>query len=509
MNAADPSRITGRQWLIVVTVQSVTLLFGVTLTSVTVILPQMKGALSATQDQISWVLTLNLVATAVATPLTGWLAGKMGQRNLLLASVLGFTGASVLCGFADSLETLIAIRVLQGAFGAPIFPLGQAILLGSFNREQQPFVVMMWGVGGVFGPILGPTFGGIVGEWLDWRWTFFLILPLGLAACIPILLAIGHRERGTARHFDAAGFVMIAVAIGATQLFFDRGQRNDWFDSLEIVVAAALAVAGFYLFMVHSWLARAPLFAPAAFTDRNFVLGLFFAVAMGMLQFTPMILFPPLLQELRGYPEAVVGYLIATRGVGNLLSFLVVAQFTRRAPRLCLATGMVIQACAGVWMGSLDVNLRSEDVFWSNLLHGFGFGLSYTPLAILTFSTLPPAYLTQGNAVFSLLRMLGSSIFISLTLLLFVHTAAEARVALTSVVSVFDFGLGAPWLAPFADAGGSADVGRLDRALFRQSSMIGYLNTFHLLTLAPIVAAPFAFMFTARRAGAIAASKQS
>ncbi len=509
MTAGAPARITGRQWLVVVTVQSVTLLFGITLTSVTVILPQMKGALSATQDQISWVLTLNLVATAVATPLTGWLSGKLGQRNLLLASVLGFTGASVLCGFAASLETLIALRVIQGACGAPIFPLGQAILLGSFNRDQQPFVVMMWGVGGVFGPILGPTFGGIVGEWLDWRWAFFLILPLGLAACIPILLAIEHRERGTARRFDAAGFVLIAVAIGATQLFFDRGQRHDWFDSLEIAAMAVLAAAGCYLFLVHSWLARAPLFAPAAFADRNFVLGLFFAFAMGMLQFTPMVLFPPLLQELRGYPEAVVGYLIATRGVGNLLSFLVVAQFTRRAPRLCLATGMAVQAGAGMWMGALDINLRSADVFWSNLMHGFGFGLAYTPLAILTFSTLPPAYLTQGNAAFSLLRMLGSSIFISLTLLLFTHTAAEARTALASMVSLFDFGLGAPWLAPFADAGGGADIARLDRALFLQSSMIGYLNTFHLLTLAAAAAAPFAFLFTPRRANAIAAGNRS
>ncbi len=509
MSAAASTRISGRQWLIVITVQAVTLLFGITLTSVTVILPQMKGALSATQDQISWILTLNLVATAVATPLTGWLAGKLGWRNLLLASVLGFTAASVCCGFVSSLETLLAVRIIQGAFGAPIFPLGQAILLGSFTREQQPFAVMMWGVGGVFGPILGPTFGGIVGELLDWRWAFFLILPLGLAACIPILLAIEHRERGTARRFDAAGFVLIAVAIGATQLFFDRGQRNDWFDSAEIVVAAVLAAACFYLFLVHSWLARTPLFAPAAFADRNFVLGLFFAFALGMLQFTPMVLFPPLLQELRGYPEAVVGYLIATRGVGNLLSFLVVAQFTRHAPRLCLATGMVIQAGAGVWMGSLDINLRSEDVFWSNLMHGFGFGLAYTPAAILTFSTLPPAFLTQGNAAFSLLRMLGSSIFISLTLLLFVHSAAEARAALTSLVSVFDFGLGASWLTPFAGAGGGADLVRLDRAVYLQASMIGYLNTFHLLTLAPIVAAPLAFLFTFRRTAPIAARNQS
>ena len=492
--------MSAKQWLVVVTVQAITLLFGISVTSAAVILPQMKGAFSATQDQISWILTLNLVATAVATPLTGWLAGRFGWRHLLLGSVLGFTGVSVLCGFADSLEMMLILRVAQGALGAPIFPMGQAILLGTFDRERQPFVLMMWGVGGVFGPILGPTFGGVVAEWLDWRWAFFLMLPLGLAACIPILAAIENRERGTARRFDHVGFVLIGIAIGATQLLFDRGQGNDWFESAETVIECALAAACFYFFLIHSWLSRAPLFAPTAFIDRNFSLGIVLAFIMGTLQFTPMALFPPLLQELRGFPESTVGYLIATRGVGNLLSFLIVAQFTRHTPRLCLATGLALQALAGAWMASFDINLTAGDVFWSNLLHGFGFGLAYTPMAILTFSTLPSSLLTQGNAIFSLLRMLGSSIFIALTWVLFTHSAAEARTALSSLVSIFDFGLGAHWLLPFTGTGGTADLPRLEAALRAQSSMIGYVNAFHLLTLASIVATPIAFLFSRRRA---------
>ena len=250
--------LSGRQWLILLSVQFTTILFGLTATSVTVILPQLKGALSATQEQISWVLTFNLVATAIATPLTGWLAAKLGWRTLMACSVTGFTLTSVLCGLVDSLEGLLALRVAQGAFGAPIFPMGQTILLSSFHRSQHPFIIMMWGVGGVMGPIIGPTFGGLVTDLLSWRWTFFLILPLGLVALTCVLAALGDQEKGTARRFDHVGFIFIAIAIASVQLLFDRGQRNDWFDSAETNIEAGLAVLFFTMFAIHSATSRAP-----------------------------------------------------------------------------------------------------------------------------------------------------------------------------------------------------------------------------------------------------------
>jgi DHA2 family multidrug resistance protein len=209
--------LSARQWLILLSVQFTTILFGLTATSVTVILPQLRGALSATQDQISWVLTFNLVATAIATPLTGWLAATLGWRTLMVCSVVGFTGASMLCGLVDSLETMLALRVAQGAFGAPIFPMGQTILLASFHRNQHPFIIMMWGVGGVMGPILGPTFGGLVSELLNWRWTFFLILPLGVIAALTVILALTDREKGTAQRFDHVGFIFIGLAIAISR----------------------------------------------------------------------------------------------------------------------------------------------------------------------------------------------------------------------------------------------------------------------------------------------------
>lgn len=492
-------QFTPKQWLTLLCVQLCTILFGVTVTSVAVILPQIKGALSATQDQVAWILTLNLVATAAATPLTGWLASKLGWRRLMVGSVLGFTGASVACGMANSLETLIVFRVIQGALGAPIFPMGQAIILAKFERRLHPMAIMMWGVGGVMGPILGPTFGGLVADMLDWRWSFFMILPLGLAACIPTVLALGDEERGTARRFDFVGFALIAIAIGALQLMFDRGQRLDWFESREIIIESALAVGCFYFFIVHSSTSTSPLFEGATFRDRNFTLGIGFALVMGMLQFTPMVLFPPLLQDLRGYPESIVGYLIAMRGVGNFLSFVVVAPLTRWNPQATLAAGLLIQAGAAAWMGVLDMNMTFEQVLWTNLMHGFGFGLAYTPMTVLAFSTLEPRLLTQGNAIFSLLRMLGSSLFIAVTLIVFVRSSAEAHSSLAALITMFDARALSLWIERFGDLGSPLLHGRLGEEVRRQSAMIGYINAFNLLAIVPALIAPTVLFFRRNR----------
>jgi MFS transporter, DHA2 family, multidrug resistance protein len=490
---------TKLQWLTLLTVQMVTVLFGVTTTSVTVILPEMRGAMSATQDQIAWVLTLNLVATAAATPLTGWLASKLGWRRLMLGSVIGFTAASVACGFAGSFETLLVFRVIQGIFGAPIFPMGQSIMLRRFEKYQHPMAPMLWGVGGVMGPILGPTFGGLIADNLDWRWSFFMIGPLGLAACVPVMFALGNEERGTARRFDFVGFILIAVAISSLQLMFDRGQRQDWFESTEIIVECILATSFVYFFAVHARFAREPLFDAAAFHDRNFVLGICFALIMGMLQFTPMILFPSLLQDLRGYPQGIVGYLIATRGMGNFLSFFVVATLTRINPRATFCCGLLIQAVAGAYMGSLDMNMTMDDVVLSNLLHGFGFGLAYTPMAVLAFSTLAPSLLTQGNAVFSLMRMMGSSLFIAVILIILVQSSAEARGYLITFVTHFNgFALG-PWIDQFGEIGTATFEALAGEQVRKQAAMIGYINAFHFMSLVPLCAAPLTFLFKVRR----------
>jgi DHA2 family multidrug resistance protein len=484
-----------RHWLILATVQITTLTFGMTITGTNVILPQLKGAMSATPDQIAWVVTFNLVGTAIATPLTGWFAGKFGWRYLLFGSLSGFTIFTALCGFAESLEALVLFRVGQGAFGAPLMPLGQGMILATFPRRLHPMALMVWGIGGVIGPVMGPIMGGFVAEALDWRWVFFMIVPLGVLCILVSAVSVGHQGRGEAKRFDATGFIALALAIGAFQLMLDRGSRLDWFESWEIIAEACIAFAGFYVFIIHTFTTENPFLSPRLFLDRNFVLGCLVAFAMGWMSYTPIVLFPPLLQELRGYPDSVVGTLIAARGFGNWLSFLIVVPFTRKAPRLALATGLACQAVAGLQMGALDINLTESDVFWTNTLQGFGFGLAYTPMATLAFCTLSPKLMVEGSAVFNLLRQYGSSIFISISVMVLVQSTAWNYSDMTGLITPFNELLRFPEVAGNWSLESLSGLTALSGEIKRQAQMIGYLNAFQLFGIAAAFAIPMSFLF--------------
>ena len=465
----DNAPVGLRHWLILATVQITTLTFGMTITAANVVLPQLKGAMSATPDQIAWVVTFNLVATAIATPLTGWLAQTLGWRNLLFVSITGFTIFSGLCGLATSLESLVFFRVGQGAFGAPLLPLGQGMILATFPRRLHPMALMIWGIGGVIGPVMGPILGGIIAEATDWRWVFFMIVPLGIMCFFVAAISVGNQEKGTARKFDFTGVIALALAGGAAQLVLDRGQRLDWFESPEIIIETFIMLVSFYIFIVHSFTSENPFLNLRLFLDRNFALGCLMAFAMGWLSYTPIVLFPPLLQELRGYPDSLVGYLIAARGFGNWLSFLIVVQFTRLAPRSALAVGLACQAIAGWQMGQLSINLTEFDVFWTNLLHGFGFGLAYTPMAFLAFSTLTAKDMVEGSGIFNLLRHFGSSVFISISVAVLIETAAWNYSNMAPVTSPYNELLRFPDIIGEWMSGETLDFFALSKEIFRQA----------------------------------------
>ena len=486
---------TGRQWLVLLLVQAVTLTFGASITATNVVLPQIRGALSATQDQVAWIVTLYLVAAAVATPLTGWLAGRLGWRRFMVGTLVGFTAASLLCGLAGSLESLIAARVAQGLFGAPLMPLGQGILLAIFPRDRHPLVLMLWGVGGVMGPVLGPVMGGLVAEWLDWRWVFFTLAPVAGASALLAAAALGDQERGTSGRLGWTGFLALAIAMASAQLMLDRGHRLDWFESPEIVVEAILAVVGLAVFVVNTALARLPFLSPRLFTDRNFALGIGMAFLMGALSYTPIVLFPPLLQDLRGYPDSVIGYLMSARGLGNFVSFLIVVQFTRWNARLALAVGLALQAWAGWEMSRLDINMTELDVFWTNFVQGFGFGLAYTPMTALAFYTLAPHLIVQGSAVFNLMRNFGSSLFISLSILVLVRTTAENYAGLSSIVSPVNELMRHPSVTGGWSADTSPELAALSAEIRRQAAMGGYINAFLLFAGTAAAAVPLVWLF--------------
>jgi len=486
--------LTGRQWLILLMVQLSNLLFGMTITLANLVLPQVRGTLSATQDEISWVITLNLVATAIATPMTSWLASRLGWRNMMFGTVLGFTVSSFLCGMANSLETLIMARVAQGLFGAPIMPMGQAILLGTFPRHLHATAVVMWGVGAVFGPVIGPIVGSIATEAYNWRAAFFMIVPPGICALVCIWFALAEHSRPSRVEFDWIGFLALSVAIVAAQLIFDRGHRLDWFDSREIVLLTLVGSLALWVFVAHCLTADHPFLDPRLLLDRNFAIGTLIAFIMGMLSFTALTLFPTLLHDLRGYPDTVIGTLIAARGLGNWTAFLFIVQLTRAAPRFAIAAGLALQAIAGYWMAQLDVNLTEFDVFWSNFLQGLGQSVTFTPMTVMAFATLPRHQITEGSAVFTLMRNFGSSLFISMSILVLVRSTTINYARMTEHVTPYQdqrLLLGLPEVWNPETAGGLL---RLSNEMQRQAAMIGYVNAFYLFTFAAAVAVPLAWL---------------
>src|ERR1041385_5681166 len=279
MTARSPGLISiaARQWMILLSVQLSSLLFGMTITLANVVLPQIRGALSATYDEIAWVVTLNLVATAIATPTTGWLATRIGWRGVMFSAVGGFTLCSLLCGLAHRLATLVIFRVGQGLFGALIMPMGQAIVLATFPRALHATVMVIWGFGSVVGPVVGPVIGSMIAETYSWRCVFFMIVPPGLIAMGFIWFSLAGNTARTRAQLDWTGFLALSIAMAGLQLMIDRGQRLDWFDSPEIVADAAVAGSAFWVFAVHSLTSPAPFLDPPLLLNRNFAIGLLIA----------------------------------------------------------------------------------------------------------------------------------------------------------------------------------------------------------------------------------------
>ena len=487
-----------RQIALVTTAALSTLLFATAQTIASVLLPQMRGALSATPDQIAWVVTFNLVATAVGMPLTGWLAGRFGWRATMFWASLGFTLATLGCALANSLEALVLARFAQGLLGAPIMPLGQAILLASFPRPKHALVITLWTVGGMTGPMLGPVLGGVMADAYDWRWAFYAMLPLGAVVVLGSAFAIPDEGRRAETKLDWTGFLALSVAIAAAQLMLDRGQRLDWFDSAEIVAEAFVAVLALWIFAVHCLTRKGAFIDPRLFLDRNFAIGLALAFAFGTLMYTPTVLFPSLLRELRGFPEALIGYVVGARGLGTWVSFLIVVPLTRLSARWTCAFGFACQAWA-VWeMAQVNINLTAWHVALTNALQGFGMGLSFTAMSVLAFSTLERSRMTEGNAIYHLMRNFGSSVFISMTVSFYVRSAATSYAELTPHVSPFNELFAFPGVVGLWSIEEKAGLARLSGEVARQAAMLGYINAFQLLTAAAVVAIPLAMI--ARRA---------
>ncbi len=391
-----------------------TLMQALDTTIANVALPYMQGSVAASQDQIAWVLTSYIVAAAIMTPPTGFLAGRFGLKRLFLVAITGFTVASMLCGMAQSLNQLVLFRVMQGAFGASLVPLSQTVLLGSYPRERQGFAMALFGIGVMIGPVLGPVLGGWLTENYSWRYVFYINLPIGIIDLIGIMIFLPDSPRDAKSKLDWFGFGTLSIAIGSLQIVLDRGEQLDWFGSGEIIIETIVAASAFYLFLVHTFTAKNPFVRPGMFRDRNFAAGMLFIAIVGLTYYASMALQPPYLQELMNYPVVAAGLVMGPRGIGTMISMLFVGRMVGRVDtRILVVVGLSLTAWSFYQMTGWTPDISQGTIIGVTMVQGFGLGFLFVPLSAATLSTLPMAARAEGAGLFSLSRNMGSSIGIS------------------------------------------------------------------------------------------------
>jgi DHA2 family multidrug resistance protein len=480
-----------KRGLITAAIMLATIMQIVDMTIVNVALPHMQGAMSATQDQISWVLTSYIVAAAIATPLTGVLAARLGRKRLMMWSMIAFTIASMLCGSATSLEQAVLYRVLQGVAGACLVPLSQAVLLDTYPREKHGSAMALWGMGVMIAPILGPTLGGYLTEYYSWRWAFYINLPLGLLTLAGTAAFLTETERDRSRRFDFFGFAFLSLAIGGLQLVLDRGESLDWYSSQMIIVATVVAGLAFYMLLVHMCTAKEPFIEPGLFRDRNFATGMVMMLIMGILLFSTVALMPPFMQTLLGYPVLTTGLLLAPRGIGTMVAMHFVGTMIGKIDtRLLVLIGIVLMAYSLWEMAAFSLDIGTWELVYTGVVQGVALGFLFVPLSAVSFSTLAPRYRNEGTAMFSLIRTVGSSIGISIMITVLGHQAQTSHAELGNSLTPFRPGMASAALPQIWDWSTSVGATALNAEVTRQAMMIAYLNDFRLMMYLTLLAIP-------------------
>ena len=446
-----------------------------------VALPHIQGSVSAAQDQITWVLTSYIIATGLMTPLSGWLAQKIGRKRMFLYSIVGFTVASMLCGIATSLPEIVIFRLLQGIAGASMMPLSQSVMLDLYPQRQIPQVMAIWSSAVILGPIVGPAIGGYLTENFSWRWVFYINVPIGILAFIGLNFFMDRDEGGRERPFDFLGFGALVTFIAGLQLMLDRGPSQDWFSSKEIWVEATMAAVGLWVFTVQTVTTEHPFFHRDLAKDRNFVTTTVFGFLTGGLLFSSSALLPSMMQNLMGYSALQSGYASMPRGLGSLLAFLSVPFLLGRfGARPVLFAGLCISIAAFWQMSRFDLSMTAGPIMISGLIQGLGTGLLFAPLTTLAYATLSPVHRTEGTVLSTMARSLGSSVGISVMQAGLINQTAMAHSVLSEHVQPSDpvyMSVNPVFLNPLDPLG----VQLLNGEVTRQAGMIAYDAMFGLM----------------------------
>jgi MFS transporter, DHA2 family, multidrug resistance protein len=493
---------TANRWPITISIMLATVMNSLDTTIANVALPHMQGSLSASTDQITWVLTSYIVSAAIMTPLSGWLADRIGRKKMFLISIGGFTVASMLCGIATNLPEIVTFRLLQGVAGAALIPLSQAVLLDIWPKEQHGQAMAIWGAGAILGPILGPALGGYLTEDFSWRWCFYINLPVGILALLGVWFFISGDRNVRHKPFDFLGFGMLGLGIGAAQLMLDRGPSQDWFHSGEITTYAILVAIAVWVFISHTLTAEHPFFDRRLARDRNFVTASVFGFFVGVLLFSTMALLPPMLQVLMGYPVLTSGLATMPRGIGSWIAMFFVGRLIGKVDtRLILFFGLCLNAFALWQMTQFDLSMSIRYVVISGLIQGFGIGFIFVPLSTLAFATIPPVLRPEGSSLYTLIRNMGSAVGISVMQAQVVSQSAQAHAALTGNLdpaSAIDRAMLGPAMSPATTVGAMT----LNNEITRQGAMVAYVGVFHIMFYITLACIPMLLiMRTPKAAG--------
>jgi DHA2 family multidrug resistance protein len=473
-----------------------TLMQALDTTIANVALPHIQGSVSASQEQVAWVLTSYIVAAAIMTPPTGFLAGRFGQKRLFLVSVVGFTFASMLCGLAQSAVQIVLFRILQGAFGATLVPLSQSVLMSINSKERQGPAIALFGMAVTVGPVLGPVLGGWLTENYSWRWCFYINLPVGMVALLGMTVFLPDSERKPGEKLDWLGFGTLSIAIAALQVLLDRGEQKDWFGSGEIWIEAIVAASAFYLFLVHTFTTDAPFVRPALFRDRNFLAGTIFIAIVGLTYYASLALQPPYLQNLMDYPVVTAGIVLAPRGVGTMIAMVMVGRLTGRLDtRVLLGAGLGLTAWAFYAATGWTPDISQTEIVIVGLVQGVGLGFLFVPLTTVSLATLPPEQRTEGSGVFNLSRNIGSSVGISVVNALLTRNTQVNHAEIVAHVSAVNRAFEQPTVAQFWNPLTAAGRAALDATVTQQAQIIAYIDDYKLLMIATLAVVPLLIIF--------------
>ena len=500
--AAAPVAVPGlRRNMVTICAMTATIMQALDTTIANVALPYMQGTLSASQDQINWVLTSYIVAAAIMTAPVGWIANRFGRKRVFILCSGGFTIASVLCGLAQDINQMVLFRLLQGVFGAALVPLSQAVMLDSYALHERAKAMSIWGMGVMMGPIMGPSLGAWLTETYSWHWVFFVNLPFGIFTVLGLLVFMDETRKDRDLRFDWFGFAALAVGIGALQTALDRGEQLGWTESNEIIAEFIISIVGFYYFFAHSLTTSRPFIQFAIFKDKNFIGGCVFMAVMGLVLFSTMALSSPYLQNVIGYPIITAGLLLASRGCGTFVAMMLVGRMMRYIEaRTLIISGLSITCLSLFYMTGWTDQTGVTEIVTISIVQGFGFGLVFVPLSTVAFLTLPNHLRTDGTSMLTLMRNVASSIGISLVIAQLTEGSRRTYAILSEHVNPFNHAMQMPDVRGMIDM--TTDKGRamMDVMVNLQAQIIAFSHDYQMVMLFTLCAIPLAIMIGSTKA---------